>query len=100
MEKVNMLKGLIEVYQNDFDCGYNDEDKEELRPIIQNLIIEVSRLVNDIRYCSKKDCPCCPEYEIKRIIKRHGDQLDKVMFAPYGLTEVNMPKVKNELLSL
>jgi hypothetical protein len=100
MDRKLMLKGVIQTYQNDFDCGYEGEDKEELRPIILELIVELSRYVNDIRYCSKVECPCSPESEIRRIIKTHGEKLDKVFFIPYGLCEVNMPKVSNELRML
>jgi hypothetical protein len=100
MDKRLMLKGVIEVYQNDFLCGYEGNDKDELRPIISELIIELSRYVNDIRYCDNVNCPCSPEYSIKNIIDKYGDKLEKVLFLKYGLTEVNMLKVYEELKNL
>lgn len=100
MDKTLMLKGVIQTYQNDFDCAYEGDDKEELRLIILELIVELSRYVNNIRYCSKVECPCSPESEIERIISNHGEKLEKVFFLKHGLTEVNMSKVYNELKNL
>lgn len=100
MEKVKLLKGVIETYQNDFDCGYEGEDKEEIRPVILNLIVELSRYVNDINYCSKKECPCSPESGIKYIMDTHGDKLDEIFFLKHGLCAVNMQKVSHELRAL
>lgn len=94
-----MLKGIIESYQNDFQGGYENDDKEELNPIILELIMEVSRYVNEIRYCSKKDCGCSPERNIKRILEQHK-RLEQVLFLPYGLSSVNMPLVYKTLQAL
>ncbi|GIN71155.1 hypothetical protein J14TS2_16300 [Bacillus sp. J14TS2] len=100
MEKVMMLKGVIETYQNDFDCGYEGEDKESIRPIILNLIVELSRYTNGLRYCSKKDCSCSPERKIKQILNKHEKELDRVLFLPLSLCSINMLKVKRTLKNI
>ena len=35
----------------------------------QELIKELTKIKYDIRYCKKKDCPCHPEYRIKKLMK-------------------------------
>lgn len=100
MEKLTMLKGVIETYQNDFDCGYEEEDKEDIRPVILNLIVGLTKYVNDFRYCSKQECSCSPETEIRQIMKEYGNKLDEMFFLRHGLCTVNMLKVSQELRSI
>lgn len=100
MDKTLMLRGVIEAYENDFCCGYEGKDKDELNTVILNLIVEMARLANDIRYCSKKECSCSPESGIKRIMNKYDEDLSRVIFRPYGLTNVNMMKVYGVLLNL
>lgn len=75
-----MLSRLIKFKQNEFvimrsrgDADINDE------MVLGELIIEVCRIVNNIRYCTNKSCHCSPERqaaywykEFKKFIKRAG----------------------------
>ncbi|MFJ8531521.1 hypothetical protein [Bacillus sp. NPDC094106] len=82
------LQGIIEVYQNDFLAGYNEADKEELRIALLELILEITRIQNDYRYCSKRNCPCCPEVHIANMVKKYNKQLKKI-FNKYNLSDVS-----------
>lgn len=98
MEAIRILQGMIEIYQNDFSCGYDDEDKEEIRPIFTELIIETTRYVNNYRYCSKKDCPCSPERSIASLVKKNNEVIMKKFFGgTCGLTEVPMRVIRDFL---
>jgi hypothetical protein len=98
MEANNILKGLIEIYQNDFMYGYEGEDKEELRIIFLELIVEVTRYVNDYRYCNEKDCRCSPESGIKALLERYGKQInEKILGIGYGLSEVPLYHIRKFL---
>lgn len=95
MEDKTVLKGLIEIYQNDFMCGYEGEDKEKLRLTFLELIVEVTRYANDFRYCSKKDCLCSPEKGIKRFAK--DELIEKVLGGKYGLSDVPLSEIRKFL---
>lgn len=89
MEGKRILQGMIEVYENDFLGGYEGEDKEEIRVIFMELIIQVTRLVNGYRYCSKKECSCSPESSIKKLVNQHRDVIfNKLLGGYHGLSEV------------
>lgn len=89
MEPKKVLHGMTQIYENDFMCGYEDEDKAELRVIFLELLLAVTRYVNDYRYCSKKDCPCCPESHIRSMIKRYDDEIfNKLLGGYHGLSDV------------
>lgn len=91
MEAKRALQGMIEIYQNDFSCGYEGEDKEELRLVFLELILQMTRYVNDFRYCSRKDCPCSPEFNIKLLVENHGDVIfNKFFYSKFALTEVTV----------
>lgn len=97
MNKEVMLKGVIEVYQNDFESGYDNLDKPEKKLVLLELILQLSRYVNNIRYCRKEKCGCSPESGIAIILKSNLNWLDNEFFKPYSLTDVNMRLVFNEL---
>lgn len=92
-----ILKAMIETYQNDFMCGYTDEDKEELRLIFLELIVEVTRYVNNYRYCNKTDCPCSPERSIAVLVKRHEKEINKIFVGGFGLSEVPLGVIRQFL---
>jgi hypothetical protein len=92
-----ILKGMIETYQNDFMCGYKGEDKEELRLIFLELIVEVTRYVNNYRYCSNKDCSCSPEQSIALLVKRHEKEINKIFAGGFGLSEVPLGVIRQFL---
>ena len=98
MENRTLLQGLIEIYENDFSSGYEGEGKTELDRIFLKLIMYVSRLTNDIRYCSKKDCPCSPERHIRRILlSKNDDIFNKLLQGNHGLSEIPLPMIRKEL---
>src|SRR5690625_4132003 len=82
------LKGLIEIYDNDFMCGYEGDDFEELRTKFLELIRAMSRYVLDYRYCTRDECPCSPKSDIRNVMKSGGrDIVDK--FVGFGaLTDI------------
>ena len=52
----------------------SDNDKElstniELNQLLQKLIIEVTKCINNIRFCSNYHCSCHPESVIKELLK-------------------------------
>lgn len=66
-EETYLLKQLIFFRQNDMmldiELGQStEEDKNNLT----NLIIGVTRYVNNIRYCTSSSCGCSPESSIER----------------------------------
>lgn len=77
-ENIFLLGQLIKFRENDMvmdmESGYCTEN--EVR-IMDNLIRSVTRYVNDIRYCSRKNCPCSPEYDIKIWYEKIGHFLRK-----------------------
>ncbi|HDR7922631.1 TPA: hypothetical protein QCY49_000615 [Bacillus paranthracis] len=82
------LEGIIQVYQNGFLAEYKEDDKKEMRIVLLELILEITRVQNNFRYCSKKNCPCCPEVHIAKMVKHYNDQLKKI-FNPYILSDVS-----------
>lgn len=94
MDEKRMLQGVIEAYENDFIGGYEGEDRAELQLIALKFILAVTRLANDYRYCSRIECACSPESNIRSLVERHGDELDKVFAGEHGLACVPMPKIR------
>lgn len=96
-----ILKGLIEVYENDFIGGYEGERKEELRLLFLELIVAVTRYANDYRYCSNPKCLCSPESHIQNIISRNRSDIYNVLLGgSHGLTEVPMFRIRYFLKQL
>ena len=62
-----LLKTAIEVYENDFVCGYSGNDFEEKNKVFMHFIITLTKKVNDFRYCSNKNCICSPVSKIKSL---------------------------------
>lgn len=64
---VKLLSQLIKYRENDMmmdlDSGQATRKEHEC---LTNLIIAITKYNLDIRYCSKKECRCSPEYDIKR----------------------------------
>jgi hypothetical protein len=92
-----ILKGMIEIYQNDFMCGYEGEDKEELRLIFLELIVQVTRYVNNYRYCNKTDCSCSPEKSIEFLVEKHEEKINKIFSGRFGLSEVPLGAIRKFL---
>lgn len=88
-----LLRGLIEIYENDFMCGYDGEDKEELRLEVLELIVNITKYLNDFRYCRRKSCSCSPESKIKLILERRNDFIKNELLTMYTLSETNPNKI-------
>lgn len=98
MDGKRILHGLIEIYENDFMCGYEGEDKKELRIIFLELIVAVTRYVNDYRYCSKKDCPCSPKSYIRWMLKNYDKEInEKLLGGTFGLSTVPLSAMRKFL---
>lgn len=98
MDDKRVLHGMIEIYENDFMCGYEGEDKQALQLLFLELIVAVTRYVNDYRYCSKKDCSCSPEAHIKAFTKKYEKEIyEKLLGGAYGLSEVPLSKMREFL---
>lgn len=82
----HILQGLIEYYQNDFMGGYYEDDKEQLRILLLEIIVEVTRYTNNFRYCSREECSCSPESGVYRLVNSNREQVAK-LFQPYILTD-------------
>ncbi|WP_273125791.1 hypothetical protein [Bacillus weihaiensis] len=95
MEAKVALRGIIETYQNDFLHGYKGEDREKERLAFLELIVAVTRYVQDYRYCSNKKCSCGPEADIKRLATE--EFLNKFFSSPYNLTEVSTKGMRDFL---
>ncbi|WP_200415959.1 hypothetical protein [Virgibacillus salexigens] len=93
-----MLRGLIEVYENDFMHGYEGERKEELRLVFLELIVAVTRYANNYRYCSNPECLCSPESHIRNMISRNRSDIYNELLGGYlGLSEVPVFKIRDFL---
>lgn len=82
------LEGIIQVYQNGFFAEYKEDDKKEMRIVLLELILEITRVQNDFRYCSKKNCSCCPEVHIAKMVKQYNNQFKKI-FNKFSLSDVS-----------
>lgn len=84
------LKGLIEIYDNDFMCGYEGDDFEELRVKFLELIRAMTRYVLEYRYCSRDNCQCSPKSDVRNAMKWGGREVvDK--FVTHGVLTENSP---------
>lgn len=91
MDDKTILGGMIEVYQNDFMCGYQGEDKEKLRTVFLELIVYSTQYVNGYKYCGRPDCPCSPQSGIRGLLKAYYSEINEVLLGGnYGLSEVPM----------
>lgn len=50
---------------------------EKGQVLFNKLIVEVVKSINDIRYCTNKNCPCRPEEKIKSLLK--DDELNEFL---------------------
>ena len=41
----------------------------EIYLLYKDLMIEVVKIEKNIRYCNRKDCPCQPEYKIRKLLE-------------------------------
>lgn len=78
----NLLSQLIKFRENDLlmdiDSNHaNDETEHHLT----ELIIGLTRYSNNIRYCSKLDCPCSPEHKIKQHYEPIKEYLQNTTYA-------------------
>ncbi|BAD65392.1 hypothetical protein ABC2858 [Shouchella clausii KSM-K16] len=89
------LRGPIEIYENDFTDGYRGYDKEVLDKIFLKLIVAVTRLEHDIRYCHRPECRCSPESNIKHLIDDYHDVImGDLLSGVCGLSEVPLPRLR------
>ncbi|WP_144468423.1 hypothetical protein [Bacillus pumilus] len=82
-----ILEALIQIYQNDFMCGYQGDDKDKLRIVFLELIVHTTRYVNDFRYCNKEDCPCSPEHDLRKMIDTHQEDIFTKLIGDYALCD-------------
>lgn len=87
-----LLKNVIETYENDFLCGYDESDYEEKHKVFTDLIVGITRKIHGLRYCSDMRCDCSPESKIKSVYSNNKEFFRK-MFGAYALTEHNPLKV-------
>src|SRR5690606_10177224 len=83
-----LLQQLIGYLQNDLayeDVHQGKIDVKKEREVFNSMIIAVTRDVNDIRYCSRSECPCSPESDIKRIYENNKDIFQKTRMALYPI---------------
>lgn len=73
MNLENLLRYIIEVYGNDIQCGLERKERANVAPVISELIIALTRLLLNFRYCSRKECPCSPEYMIRHLVHKHKE---------------------------
>lgn len=67
--KINMIQSIILELLKLVDNETNLIDDFEERQLFKDLIIELNMIYHDIRYCSRKDCPCQPETKMKKILQ-------------------------------
>jgi len=94
-----LLKTAIEIYENDFVCGYSDNDFDEKNKVFMHFIIALTKKVNNFRYCSDKNCICSPERKLKRLWEGH-EGFFRNMFGQYALTEHDPLKVIDYIESI
>lgn len=98
MEYKIALRGLIEIYENDFCCGYDGDDKPELELVFLKLIVRVTRLTNDYRYCSRPECSCSPESSLKNFYNYNKDTINnRILNGHIGLSDVPLFKLREFL---
>lgn len=87
------LEGLIKFRENDLvmDMQEGRVTDREVEHFTE-LVIAVTRLVNDIRYCRNKMCGCSPESSISY----HFKKLEKYfsLRGPLNLTYIPLKEVK------
>ncbi|WP_144482086.1 hypothetical protein [Bacillus pumilus] len=93
-----ILEALIQIYQNDFMCGYQGDDKDKLRIVFLELIVHTTRYINDFRYCNKERCPCSPEHDLTKWVNVYHEDIFLKMIGDYALSDYPSKKVKGFLL--
>lgn len=80
----SLLSQLIKFRENDLlmDIKYKHAT-EETEYHITELIIGITRYLNDIRYCSDPACPCSPERQIKQHYEPIKEYLQRTKYALY-----------------
>ncbi|GEM_PF-5893043 len=101
-EYVNLLRQLIGYYENDLVAAtdathYSKFDVERAKQVTNSMIIEVTKFVNDIRYCSRVKCPCSPESGIKKIYDSNKDIFKNTLTALYPIPYKTIEKIIKEL---
>lgn len=95
-EKI-LLEQLIKNIENDLESGLKghvtENERGQIVATAKEIYIQLTKIIYDIRYCSKKDCPCCPEYKIKELLPK----VEEHLFNPCALFPVNRKRF-NELL--
>lgn len=73
-----LLKAIVYTYESEICVALvKENDYQEIRSAFADLIIILTRLVLDIRYCSKSTCPCSPETELKNHFYIFKDHFEK-----------------------
>lgn len=83
---VFLISQLIQHRNNDLLIGIkNGEVNNETEQHYTNLILELTRYLHDIRYCSNPDCKCSPESGIKHHYEPIKDYLQRTKYALYHI---------------
>lgn len=83
---VDLLNQLIKFRANDLQIDIeNGRATEKTKHHITELIIELTSYLHDIRYCSKSDCLCSPEYKIKYHYESVRSYLQETTYALHSI---------------
>ncbi|AVF28804.1 hypothetical protein [Paenibacillus larvae] len=66
----------IHYYENDL-YSFKGEEWEQGAKVFQELIIYLTRLYLDVRYCPRKSCVCSPEYGFNVLLNQYSDTITK-----------------------
>lgn len=66
----------IHYYQNDL-CSFTGEEREQGAKVLQELMLYLTRLYFDVRYCPRKSCVCSPEYGFNVLLNQYSDTITK-----------------------
>ena len=101
MNGKRILQGMVEIYENEFMCGYEGEDKEQLRLTFLELILQVTRYVNGYRYCDNPNCRCSPEFKIRAILEtKNGKKILDEFLGGFALTDVPTGRIREFLFRI
>lgn len=100
-KQINLLGQLIKFRSNDLLMDIQDNRvTEEAEHHITELIMEITRYIHGIRYCSNPDCLCSPESGIKHHYEHAKDYLQGTKYAlnpiPWWVIENILEKETNQ----
>lgn len=83
---VFLISQLVKHRSNDLLIGLEDgQVTDEMEQHFTELILELTRYLHDIRYCSNPGCKCSPESGIKLHYESIKDYLQRTRYALYHI---------------